>query len=246
MQMKTMLVALTALVSLHNLEAQASNLVINGNFEQTTGVLNRPLGVNTVVNGWEASIAPFVFSDIGAVASTFGYAALKIYGPATGGVDNGAVNSPTGGNFIAAYGDGFPDIGQTLNGLKAGQYTVSFDWAGAQDSVFTGPSAERWEVQLGGAPSQFTSFYYNPEHGFSGWQHETFTFTVAAGDSALWFTAWGHGDGGAPFCLLDGISVQAVGVSPQAVPEPETWALMIAGLGVVGLMLSRRRKLAAA
>ncbi len=43
------------------------------------------------------------------------------------------------------------------------------------------------------------------------------------------------------FVLLDGIGDNAVGFGVSAVPEPETYAMLLAGLGLVGA-IARRRK----
>ena len=238
MQSKNILVALAAIAGLSSLSAHAVNLVTNGDFETTTNGTDKQAGFNTNATGWTTTGYNFLFSNIGST-SVGVYGGLSLWGP-TYGVANGAVNSPTGGNFMAADGAfSVAPISQTLHGLSAGKYTVSFDWAGAQQTGFNGPQTEQWEVKLGGAPSQFTSVYNNPSHGFGGWWHESYTFTVAAGDNVLSFLAHGTPEGVPPFSLIDGVSVQAV-------PEPETWALMIGGLGAVGMLLSRRRQLAAA
>jgi len=236
MRIKILLASLGALAALGSLPAHAANLVVNGDFQATTGGTNKQPGFNTVVDGWNISGYNFVFSDIASTA-VGAYGGLNLWGLATGSA-NGAINSPTGGNFIAA--DGAYQVGpieQTLKGLSAGTYTVSFDWAGAQQTGFDGANTEQWEVKLGEAASQSTAVYSNPSHGFGGWWHETFTFTVTSGDKVLSFLAHGTPEGVPPFSLLDNVSVQAV-------PEPETWALMFVGLGAVGFMRRRRGKVA--
>ena len=118
------------------------------------------------------------------------------------------------------------------------KYTVGFDWAGAQQSGYTGPQTEQWAVSLGNQ-TQTTAVYNNPSHGFSGWMHESFTFTATSGSEALSFLAIGTPTGVPPFSLLDGVTMVA------AVPEPETWALMLCGMGLIGAVQRRRRNRAA-
>jgi len=126
-------------------------------------------------------------------------------------------------------------ISQTISGLNVGQqYTVGFDWAAAQQHGFTGATTEQWKVSLGGQ-TQSTAVYNNANHGFSGWMHESFTFTATTGSEALSFLAFGTPSGEPPFSLLDGVTMVA------AVPEPETWALMLCGMGLIGGLQRRRR-----
>ena len=65
--------------------------------------------------------------------------------------------------------------------------------------------------------------------------HESFTFTATSGSEALSFLAIGTPTGVPPFSLLDGVTMVA------AVPEPETWALMLCGMGLIGAVQRRRR-----
>jgi len=222
------------------LSAQASSLVTNGNFETTTNGTGQ-LGFNTDVTGWTTTGYNFVFNantaDTTGTSGYYGF--LSLWGPKNGS-SNGLGNSPTGGNFLAADGAYWTaPIQQTISGLNVGQkYTVGFDWAGAQQSGYTGPQTEQWAVSLGNQ-TQTTAVYNNPSHGFSGWMHESFTFTATSGSEALSFLAIGTPTGVPPFSLLDGVTMVA------AVPEPETWALMLCGMGLIGAVQRRRRNRAA-
>ncbi|MBC7505263.1 MAG: PEPxxWA-CTERM sorting domain-containing protein [Sandarakinorhabdus sp.] len=216
--------------------AQAANLVVNGGFETLTNGIGQ-IDNNTVATGWSSAGYNFVFN--GATADTAGstgqYGALYLWGPANG-YANGLGPSPDGGNFAAADGAfGVAPILQTLTGLTVGKdYAVKFYWAGAQQQGFTGANDEHWIVSLGGAPSQTTSTYYNNTGGFSGWYSERFVFKATSATAVLSFLAVGHPDGVPPFSLLDGVSVAGV-------PEASTWAMLIAGFGLVGAAARRRR-----
>ncbi|WP_231512473.1 PEP-CTERM sorting domain-containing protein [Paucibacter sp. KBW04] len=215
-------------------QAQALELVTNGSFSSTTNGTNKQVGYNTNLTGWSVPSGnySFVFSDISATVSG-NSGPLSLWNGSNGGSAL-ASNSPTGGNFFAAdpvWGTQGP-LTQTLTNLAAGTYQVSFDWAAAQQYGYTGDTWESWTVKLGSAASQSTVTFNNPSHGFTGWKHETMTFTVGAGNAVLSFLAGGGPNGVPPFALLDSVSVTAV-------PEPSTFALFALGLGAV---VAARRK----
>jgi hypothetical protein len=68
----------------------------------------------------------------------------------------------------------------------------------------------------------------------AGWTHYSLVFTpLLSGTRYVRFSTWSNDNQG---MLLDNVSV-----TTAAVPEPETYAMMLAGLGIVGLMARRRR-----
>ena len=234
--------------------AQANNLVQNGSFSLTstpgsyqfgTGYESGGNPVDTLT-GWTTSGYNFVFAPgsgtSGSTADTSGGTGnsgnVKLWGPGDGS-SNGLTLSPDGGNFIAA--DGAYEVGaisQTIVGLIPGSTaTVTFWWAGAQQSGYTGQTTDYWTVQLG-SQSHNTTTVTVPSEGFSGWMQVTMTFTVTAATETLSFTATGTPSGVPPFALLDGVSLSDV-------PEPTSWALMISGLaGLIGFKRWRRRSAA--
>jgi hypothetical protein len=78
--------------------AQATNLVLNGSFENSTG--GGQLGYNTTATGWATSGYNFLFAS--GSADTTGevgtYGALKLYGPGDGSANGLPASSPDGGN----------------------------------------------------------------------------------------------------------------------------------------------------
>lgn len=239
--------------------AQATTInVVNGGFESLTvsGVSNQlgfhTNGTTTIQNatGWTNNSTGgtlgynFVFSGSTANGSTYGGAyanngsTISLWGKANG-VSNGIGASPLGGNFLAldgAYQQA--SVSQVLTGLTAGMDTkVSFYYAGAQQSGFTGATTEGFAVSLSsGAATEThdTAILNDLNHGFTGWHYTELDFTPTSTTETLSFLALGTPVGEPPFSLLDGISVV------QVTPEPSSLALM--GTGVLSLAgLLRRR-----
>ncbi|HLK65424.1 MAG TPA: hypothetical protein VKU19_18425 [Bryobacteraceae bacterium] len=212
-------------------QALANNLIVNGGFEQTTNGLGQ-FDDLTQATGWTS--APlngqlaynFLFGP--GTADTTGengqYGNLQLWGPNNGSNNGLPATSPDGGNFVAADGAfQTAPITQVVNGLTPGaDYTVSFYWAGAQQSGFSGATTEQWQVSLG-AQTQSTPILDNADHGFTGWQLASFTYTATQASEVLSFLAAGTPDGEPPFSLLDGVSMSAA-------PEPGTAGLLVGGL----------------
>lgn len=240
--MKTQLVALTlalaGLVGFGSAQASTNNLVVNGDFEQTTNGLGQ-FNYRTQATGWTSNGYNFLFNS--ATMDTTGtqgsYGAVELWGP-NNGSNNGLTGSPTGGNFVAADGAfEVSPITQTITGLVVGQsYQLDFDWAAAQQYNFSGPTTSQWTASLG-SQSFSTAVYNLPNHGFSGWMHQTYTYTATSTSAVLSFLATGTPSGLPPFALLDGVSLTAV----SAVPEPSVSVMMLAGFAALGAVARRRR-----
>jgi hypothetical protein len=117
-------------------------------------------------------------------------------------------------------------ISQLLNTSAGGTYTLAFDVYSAGTSS-TNPAAVNFSANFGGnAVYSFTNTTLN-------WTHVVVNNLHATGSSTeLKFSSRNDPS----FTRLDNISVQAV-------PEPETYAMMLAGLGALGF-IARRRKAA--
>lgn len=239
----------------------ATNLVVNGNFEQTTNGAGQVeyynndedmifgntslVGWNPIVAATNGSALAWVFAPGTAGRGGVPYqqygGIMDLWGPGNGGLATGSLDSIQGGNFFAADGD--PEyrsgISQMLTGLTSGQtYRVSFEWAAGQQVDFFGPTTEAWQVGFGGQ-TRMTPILSTPERGFQPWRRETLEFVASGSAQLLSFLAVGTPVGMPPISLLDNVKVMA------GVPEPTSWAMLIAGFGLIGAAARRRRGLAA-
>ena len=71
---------------------------------------------------------------------------------------------------------------------------------------------------------------------FHGTGFVNLEFTNGAGDTEFGYATFNTSDG-----TLESITYQTAG-STAAVPESSTWAMLIAGAGVTGLVVHRRRR----
>ena len=176
--------------------AQAgSNLVVNGDFEQTS--LTTSSQINTTnVTGWSTSGYNFLYfpgqaDTTGAQTVQYG-CCTKLWGPGDGSNNGLTPTSPTGGNFVGA--DGAFSVGaitQTVTGLTIGtNYTLSFWWAAGQQQGYTGATTEAWNVSFG-SQNYSTVTVTTPSMGFTPWRMDTVVFQATATSQVLSFLAAG-------------------------------------------------------
>ena len=250
-------VAITAFVAALVAAGAASagtDLVQNGGFESLTGPSNNFIGYPgyTQLVDWSYGAAPLPNAAVytyagansfpGAPQGPYGADGYNypLFGPGTG-YNNGFVDSPAGGNFLAVDGEAAyaAPISQTVSGLTpGGQYTVSFVWAGnqfldASSEAYDLPLTVSWQVSLGS--QTFTTPVANyASHGFTGWMSQSFTYTASSTSEVLSFLAQGTPNGLPPVALLDGVSLTAI-------PEPSSWALLALGFAGLGFAAYRRK-----
>jgi hypothetical protein len=226
-----------------------ANLITNGSFETNGGI--GQLGDNTNATGWTvlpdgrnpgSATYGFIFGNSTAFTSgspgSDGSVALFGSSPAD--------NTPQGSFF---YGEDTTFqttlLEQHVMGLTVGrEYALTFEWAAAQQTGFTGATTDQWVAKLG-SQTESTAIVTNPSHGFTGWMNATLDFTATSTSELLTLDGVGTclagncgetESGAPPFALIDSVSLNSV-------PEPSTWAMMLlgfAGLGYAGLRNRRR------
>jgi hypothetical protein len=224
--------------------AQA-NLVTNGDFEQYSGLGSSRLS-NSNMTGWSTvnlgSSNLFVVrpgtatTGVNYPTNNFWFWSSNSPNPGYVGVNYIPATSPTGGNFLASdAGPGYRGtIDQTVSGLTVGQqYKLSFYTGLAQQVDLNGATYANWQVSLGGQTLS-TPTLNNVSHGFTGWAQDTLTFTATSPSEQLRFLAVGGPAGLPPYLFLDGVSLAPV-------PEPEEWAMMLVGAGLVGFQVRRKQ-----
>ncbi len=206
----------------------SANLVSNGSFETFTGVFGGDGGaqlvpVSTTLTGWT-----IVGGEVAVLKTPNSY----------------SLTASDGNNFmdLAGYTNtGFPKgLSQTLTGLSAGQ-TYTFSMAlgilngncGSVGPICHGPIEVSGSV---GSTSQ--TFTHNSALPGNIWG--SYGFDFVATDSTMTLTILGVS---LPlrnaYIGLDDVSVVAANAP---VPEPETYALMLVGLALLGAATRRSRR----
>lgn len=141
--------------------------------------------------------------------------------------NNVAGTAQDGVNFVELDTTRNMSMAQSISGY--GQYLLSF-WYSARPGVAAGSNGLSYSLgDLSGSVLNTTAGTNS-----NNWQHFEGIVTLN-GLSKLTFGAIGASDsyGGS----LDNVSVTAV-------PEPETYAMMLAGLGMIGTIVRRRKRTA--
>ena len=207
----------------------SAQIVSNGSFETFTGVFAGDGGAqltsaSTTLTGWTIG-----GGEIAVLTTPNSY----------------NLTASVGSNFLdlAGYSNsGFPKgLAQVLTGLTVGQtYEFSMDLGIRNGACVSGGDNCHGPVQAS-ATIGSTSQTFIQDSAIPGNVWGTFGFDFVATGSSMTLTINGVGlPPGNAFIGLDNVSVApgVVGV----VPEPETYALFLAGLGALGMFARKRAK----
>jgi hypothetical protein len=242
---------LTLSFLLATLLAQAStNYVTNPTFGTTS---NYSIYGNSTLSGWteDNSNTGQQIDCVVALANTTNICGNP--GPGNSAHVNIA-NAPGGTlpngitNYFLEDGDtqyGAP-ISTTLTGLTTGvAYVLSFYQSSNEQSGYSTPDNDNWQVFLingsTGSSSPTNPAYASPIMANSGgvatpWELETYTFFATATTETLEFLANASVSNVPPFLGLTDVSVVAA-------PEPDTWAMLLCGLGALSIGVVLRGRL---
>ena len=241
--MKTLLLASAALaasLSLAGVASAATNLISNGDFSTTNADPSAPPpGFTSSYTYVDPQNNPNGLIPEGAYTVTDNPNSVHPYW----------VSLPDGNNRLIVNGatTGTPFVWNTTSALPTtGTYNLSADVADiCCNSQFTGnedyPFSLEFQVSLDGGAyatvASYTSTAQGPNSYPDAGQFTTLpgSFTGVAGDTlSLRLLDVNNYASGNDFAI-DNISVSAA-------PEPAAWALMIAGVGMVGLTLRQGRR----
>lgn len=191
----------------------------------------------TVINGsFELGTDPGVFTPLGAGSNAitgwtiggFGVDYIGTYWEASDGVRSVDLSNLNEGS-----------VSQTLETIVGNSYTVTFDLSGNPDG---GLDNKISVISISGSLPQIETYSVGPANSRDNmlWQTYSYTFTAFATASTLTFASAEE----TPFGpALDNVSIIDNGGGIGAgVPEPTSWAMLIAGFGLVGATARSRRR----
>lgn len=238
---------LVALCALGTASAGATELISNGGFEADGAFTYSP-------SGWT-------------VAESFGIGGVAVDSATSSHASGWAAAGPASGSYYAsldAFSLGAYTLSQSFSTAAVRQATLSFQMyvndqsasgsarvggtldytsssplyyarvdvlkAGA-DSFASGTDVVK-SLYIGGATGRL---YGNSSNGYVGFTYDLSDVLAKGGQYTLRFAVINN-QGDQMQMGLDNVSLQVA-----AVPEPESYALMLAGLGLVGVVARRRR-----
>lgn len=162
--------------------------------------------------------------------ATYGAGSTALSGWIIGGDSIDLINhywQPASGSYsldLSGYYDG--TISQSIATTQGQRYHVTFDMAGNPDDD---DKVKVMQVGLAGQPL-YTFDTSGRTQSNMGWTTKGFDFVATGSHSTLFFSSLQDSAYGV---ALDNVSVTAV-------PEPESYAMILSGLGLLGVITRRR------
>lgn len=180
---------------------------------------------NLVTNGsFEADSQSGVAIHSSLTGWVGGAKGIELHGSSGGAAQDGV-------NFIELDTTKNSTMSQSISIAQAGSYALSFWYRASpgQGSINANTDTLGWSF-AGASGSVLNNWKLA---GTDNWQQfKTVVTVTGAGSQALSFSALGRSDGYGG--VVDNVAVSAI-------PEPETFAMLLAGLGLMGA-IARRRK----
>ena len=205
--------ALAALATAGTANA-ATELVVNGSFEN-----------NVISSSWAA-----LSSVTGWTSSASGNSAFEIQKGATQG-GQGGFNpvAAAGTQYLELNAASLTSVSQSIATTAGGTYALSFAYSGRPDTP--GGASSLMNVYWGSTLLTPTALIGNT----SGvWQTYSQNVSALGSSTLLRFESIGPVSAPTYGSYLDNVSVMT------AVPEPESYAMMLLGLGLLGFMARRK------
>ena len=192
----------------------ATELVVNGSFE--SDVISSPYAQLSTITGWTSSVS--------------GNTAFELQKGATqGGLSGFNPVAADGKQYLELNTESLSSTSQTLATTAGSNYTLSFAYSGRPDTP--GGANSLMNVYWGSTLLTPTSLIGNTG---GVWQSYSQNLTALGSSTVLRFESIGPVSAPTYGSYLDNVSVMA------AVPEPETYAMMLLGLGLLGFMARRK------
>lgn len=207
---------LATLLSAGAASAATPELVVNGSFE--ANAISSPWAAVSTVTGWTSSAS--------------GNSAFEIQkGSTQGGASGFMPTAAAGVQYLELNTDRKTSISQTIATTAGSDYLLSFAYSGRPDTA--GNASSLMNVYWGS-----TLLTPSPLVGTTSTTWQTYSQTVSAltGSTVLRFESVGPATSASYGSYLDNVSVTS------AVPEPQTYAMMLLGLGLMGFIARRRKQ----
>ncbi len=208
--------------------AAADNLVVNGSFEIFPGTLNQngqTWGQFSTLDGWQ---------QIGSNPDSFEIQLATNYqkSPTASGTYPAFNPSSSDGSahYLEINANRLDKVGQTITTVIGQSYTFKFDYSGRSDSGTTNGIPNNSKVNVYWDNHSLANLDELPN---SGWKIFTYTVKATSTSTQFEFDSVGPTENPSYGSYLDAVSVTAV-------PEPETYGMMMVGLGLMGFMVRRR------